>query len=318
MSKIRRTLRNLKCPNVEKYQLGPVIDFTKNFNDNINIPNTVNVIKMNVNDYLSEMIPDSVKNAINDKFPGLTDPDNSCNCCNCCKCCKCCCNFSFLNVLPKLTYKIDIDLRSQCPRIYDQGNMGSCSANAGCLFYSMISHQPDFEGSRMFLYYNSREREGHVSDDKGAVVFTAVACLRDFGLCSESNWDYSKDRLYTKPGENLYQLAEMHKLKTVKYLERDRVSLLNCLESGKPFLFGFNLGKDFRKRVGRTGTYFKESDTSFLGSHCVCCVGYSQEAHAFLVANSWGDKWGFKGYFLMSETLMLDPKVTGMFFTAEI
>jgi C1A family cysteine protease len=316
MTKISKTLQNLKVPNIEKYVhgLNPVIDFSENMIDTLgelknvnnvrnNVKDKLDDINENVDDYLYENIPGFVKKAINDKFPELTEK------------CKC---FKFLKVLPKLSYKLDIDLRTQCPRIYDQGSMGSCTANSGCLFYSMISHQPNFEGSRLFLYYNSREREGHVKDDKGAVVHTAIACLRDSGVCPESQWGYDSNKIYDKPGDHLYKQGLGNKIKTAKYLNRNRVDLLNCLESGKPFLFGFNLGKGFMKRVGKSGTFFKQHDKEFLGSHCVCCVGYSKEANAFLVANSWGDRWGFKGYFLISEKMIMDPKVTGMFFTAEM
>lgn len=330
MTKLSKTLQNFKNisnSDIEKYTkgLGNVIDFSKESFDKVSdtldkIPENLNEVRENIeekfdevrdnineardeiNDFLYENIPDPVKNAINNRFPELVDK------------CKC---FKFLKVLPKLTYKIDIDLRSQCPRIYDQGSIGSCTANVGCLFYSMISHQPKFEGSRMFLYYNTRVKFGNVDKDTGAVIHTAMAALKETGICPESKWEYDSDNLFKRPPKDLYELAKNCKLNKIQHLQRNRTVLLHCLESGKPFVFGFNLGKGFMKRVGKTGTFFKQEDIQFKGSHAVCCVGYSKEAQSFLVANSWGNKWGFKGYFLMKEALMLDPKVTGMFMTGE-
>ena len=40
------------------------------------------------------------------------------------------------------------------PPIYDQGQLGSCSANALCAAYAFDN--PALLGSRLFLYYNER------------------------------------------------------------------------------------------------------------------------------------------------------------------
>ena len=52
-----------------------------------------------------------------------------------------------------------IDLRAICPPVYDQGNLGSCTANAiGAAFEFELMKQkvPDFMPSRLFIYYNER------------------------------------------------------------------------------------------------------------------------------------------------------------------
>src|SRR5215472_16166590 len=58
------------------------------------------------------------------------------------------------------------DLRSQCPPVYDQGRIGSCTANAiaGAIQFDRrkSGENPDFVPSRLFIYYNERAMEGHV------------------------------------------------------------------------------------------------------------------------------------------------------------
>ncbi|HKF79169.1 MAG TPA: peptidase, partial [Candidatus Dormibacteraeota bacterium] len=56
-----------------------------------------------------------------------------------------------------------VDLRAQCPPVYDQGQIGSCTANAiaGAIQFDRLKNaeQPDFVPSRLFIYYNERAME---------------------------------------------------------------------------------------------------------------------------------------------------------------
>ena len=45
-----------------------------------------------------------------------------------------------------------VDLRSKIKIMYDQGNIGSCTANALC--YAYVFNASTFSPSRLFLYYN--------------------------------------------------------------------------------------------------------------------------------------------------------------------
>src|SRR5258708_36119100 len=60
----------------------------------------------------------------------------------------------FLKALPAST-----DLRSQCPGVYDQGMLGSCTANAigGAIEFDRMKQKlTDFVQSRLFIYFNER------------------------------------------------------------------------------------------------------------------------------------------------------------------
>src|SRR5262249_18753286 len=62
-----------------------------------------------------------------------------------------------------------VDLRPSCPPVYDQGQLGSCTANAiaaAMQFDQMKQKLPQiFMPSRLFIYYNERVMEGTVDSD---------------------------------------------------------------------------------------------------------------------------------------------------------
>src|SRR5947209_1398220 len=53
-----------------------------------------------------------------------------------------------------------VDLRTACPPVYDQGQLGSCTANAiaAALEFDRMKQKLDdvFVPSRLFIYYNER------------------------------------------------------------------------------------------------------------------------------------------------------------------
>src|SRR5437868_4636718 len=65
-----------------------------------------------------------------------------------------------------------VDLRPHCPPVVDQGQLGSCTANAianAHLFDQMKQKlRGAFLPSRLFIYYNERAIEGTINSDSGA------------------------------------------------------------------------------------------------------------------------------------------------------
>ena len=88
--------------------------------------------------------------------------------------------------------------------------------------------------------------------------------------------------------------------------------MLTCLADGYPFIFGFAVYESFEsQKVVRTGVVpMPRKAERMLGGHAVLAVGFDQQKKRFLVRNSWGEKWGQKGYFTMPykylETLAQD------------
>src|SRR5471030_1020217 len=76
---------------------------------------------------------------------------------------------------PKILAKLpaSADLRAGLPAPYDQGQLGSCTANAlsGAFQYLLKSEKKrNFMPSRLFIYYNERVLEGHAGQDSGGML----------------------------------------------------------------------------------------------------------------------------------------------------
>ena len=82
-----------------------------------------------------------------------------------------------------------VDLRRGCSRVEDQGQLGSCTANAlvGNLeFLKKKAGHRVTNLSRLFVYYNERAMEGTINDDAGAMIRDGVKSLVKLGVCSET------------------------------------------------------------------------------------------------------------------------------------
>jgi hypothetical protein len=69
-----------------------------------------------------------------------------------------------------------VDLRATCPKVYDQGDLGSCTANAigaAIEFDQMKQKLPYAVPSRLFIYYNERALEGTIDPTAAGSFATA-------------------------------------------------------------------------------------------------------------------------------------------------
>ena len=82
-------------------------------------------------------------------------------------------------------------MRSKCSPVEDQGQLGSCTANAlvGALEFLELKDGAQFvDLSRLFLYYNERVIEGTVDHDSGAFIRDGIKSLAKQGVCTEPEW----------------------------------------------------------------------------------------------------------------------------------
>ena len=87
-----------------------------------------------------------------------------------------------------------VDLRGKCSPIVDQGELGSCTANAiasGLREYLELQSGKSFiQLSRLFLYYEERKLEGDVNQDDGAEIRDGMKVLNQLGVCPEKEDPY--------------------------------------------------------------------------------------------------------------------------------
>lgn len=199
-----------------------------------------------------------------------------------------------------------VDLRPQCSPVFDQKQIGSCTANAlaGAMEFLELGELrqknqsaevfgAEFAAlSRLFIYYNERVIEGTTTQDAGAMLRDGVKSLCDRGVCREILWKYATANVFKKPVAKAYAEGAKHCISS--YL---RLLSLNdmrqCLASGFPFVFGFSVYESFESpAVARTGVMsMPDSSERLLGGHAVMAVGYDDAKKRLVVRNSWGSQW---------------------------
>jgi C1A family cysteine protease len=214
-----------------------------------------------------------------------------------------------------------LDLRDQCPKeIYDQGQLGSCTANAiGAAFEFLLLKQPDadFMPSRLFIYYNERVIEGTVDTDSGAMIRDGIKTVSKQGVCPETDWPYDISTFTDRPPDRCYEEALKHQVRSYQRVPRVLNQMKGCLSSGYPFVFGFSVYESFESdEVAQTGVVpLPGPNEQLLGGHAVLAVGYDDADQRFLVRNSWGDGWGAGGYFTLPYTYLTQRALSSDFWS---
>ena len=206
-----------------------------------------------------------------------------------------------------------VDLRHNCSGVEDQGQLGSCTANAlaGNLeFLEKKAGRTVTNLSRLFVYYNERAMEGTINDDAGAMIRDGVKSLVKLGVCSEKKWPYTIAKFTNKPPAACYKQASDHQVTSYHRIISLR-QMRQCLAEGYPFVFGFSVYEAFESdEVARTGKLNRpEPSEKQLGGHAVMAVGYDDSAERVIVRNSWGTDWGIKGYFTMPYDYISDDNL---------
>lgn len=217
-----------------------------------------------------------------------------------------------------------VDLRDRYALVYDQGSLGSCTANALSLAYDFdrIQHkQPPTVPSRLFIYYNERVLINKVKEDSGAYIRDGIKSMSKHGVCEETLWPYVIRNFKTKPSEEAYADAKQSTIKEYARLDNRILNQLKeCLASGHGFVFGFAVYPSFEsEEVAKTGKMaMPGKDEHMLGGHAVFAVGYDDEKQHVIVRNSWGQKWGDKGHFYMPYAYITDADLCDDFWTIKL
>jgi len=212
-----------------------------------------------------------------------------------------------------------VDWTPAMPPVYDQGQLGSCTANALCAAHEFLKRSPIHAAvpapSRLFLYYNERECIGTVNEDSGAMIRDGVKSMLIDGLCPETLWPYDPSAVSVRPSDACYQIAAANEL--LEYRRVDNSSLPDLLEALTcgPVVGGFTVYSSFESAtVAKTGIVpMPGRNDSAQGGHAILVVGYDQPANQFIVRNSWGARWGKGGYFRIPFEYFTNPNLSDDF-----
>ncbi len=211
------------------------------------------------------------------------------------------------------------DLREWCPPIEDQGQLGSCTANAGVAiveYFERRAFGKHIDASRLFLYKVTRNLMKEAGDT-GAYLRSTMGALVLFGVPPEEYWPYIVDDFDVEPPAFCYAFAQSYQ--AIKYYRLDPPGtspdvLLNRiktnLSAGLPSMFGFTVYTSISQADGNDGRIpYPTPGENVEGGHAIVAVGYSdgmkikntnkkgvETTGALLIRNSWGTGWGDGGY----------------------
>lgn len=219
------------------------------------------------------------------------------------------------------TFFNKVDLTDQCPPVFDQGHLGSCTANAisNAYLYDELkqNNKSEFIPSRLFIYYNERKLQGTVDQDSGSSVRTGMKTINTQGVCTEDEWPYDINEFTVEPAKECYDFAKTHH--SVKYhrVQQTAEELKAALTHNYPVVFGFSVYSSMETEdVAKTGKVpFPTKDDSLLGGHCVLLVGYNDDTKEFKFMNSWGKEWGENGYGYLPYKYILNQNLASDFWT---
>jgi len=209
---------------------------------------------------------------------------------------------------PKLP--TSVDLRSEMPPIYDQGNLGSCVANSTIAALSYMNRKVNknsfYMGSRLYQYFCGRgvdaildQDASELTSDVGLYVDTGVKSVQQYGILSESLYPYNINKYAYLPPSSVFVTAQQNKTITYVALAKNLTTIKTYLSNSYPIIIGLNVfASIFTPIQGRIPD--PAPNNVPIGGHCILIVGYNDTTSLFTIRNSWGSGWATGGYATIS------------------
>lgn len=204
--------------------------------------------------------------------------------------------------------KTYIDLRVNSPPIL---NIGDLPLHPIATVVSMINYQlnqnklPLFPPSRLFIYKNC----GFYPDVSSVITYEMIfKSIEKFGFCSEVDFPYIEENLYTMPSSRDYKIAESFKFISIFKVNNELKLLKTFLQNDKPLMIGMVLYYDLIKIVDKLWIPDLSIDNR-IGGITGLIVGYSDDRECFIVKMAFGKSFGISGYVMVPYNYVIDKEL---------
>ena len=201
---------------------------------------------------------------------------------------------------PISTLASSVDLRKDFTPVRDQGEMGACSAFALVGIFEYIlkkNRQPDIDLSEQYVYFNARKAEGSAKTDAGSSLYGVIQTMKKDGVCLEHLFPYNPDNPSQEHPLEAYKDGQTRTVLRAKNVKKNLHAIKSAIYEGYPVAVSLKIFDSFNPikgfiRIPSEG----EIQNQLSGNHAMVLCGYNDETRFFVVRNSWGVKFGEKGY----------------------
>jgi hypothetical protein len=198
------------------------------------------------------------------------------------------------------------DLRAAWWAIGDQKTTGSCVGWATAdsvvrwhLVKASRIARTDFLSPR-FVWMAAKEtdqfntRPTTFVEAEGTSLKSALDIARKYGLLKDELLPFASGQLYPGNAKALYAIAAQLKILAYFNLGTNLTNWRTWLATKGPILTRLNVDDTWQNATSTKGVLKEYRDDTAGGGHAVALVGY--RPGRFIVRNSWGTRWGDKGF----------------------
>ena len=208
-----------------------------------------------------------------------------------------------------------VNLKEYFTKVKDQGQIGACTVFAIASIYEYILKrfsEEEYDLSESFVYYNVRHMDGKELEDTGSSFQDVIASIGEQGICTEALHPYTR-LLSDVPSDEAYLDGEQRRITKAMNVNITENDIKSAIQEGYPVAISLKIFDSFNAISGFVKRPTEEEiNSADFGYHAMVVVGYSDDTKFFVVRNSWGERFGDKGYCYIPYSYVSDPELNRM------
>lgn len=194
--------------------------------------------------------------------------------------------------------KKSVDLSNYFTGIKCQGELGACTSFAITSIYEYILNRTTGKATDLsegFVFYHTNVKSNKI--DKGSTYKDVIDVMSHNGICDEDLYPYEKV-LTDTPSEEAEVKAKEHILVKAMNVRVTHKDITSAISEGYPVAISLKVFESFSSEYKGLISLPTEEEISAGKSynHAMVVCGYDEDRKLYKVRNSWGEKFGDKGY----------------------